>query len=220
MNKRLISMVFAAAIAAVSFSAVAQKTPLPDRITEEGAKHISTMAAIQSQSEAMGKMADAMKAMAERAVAPTAPAPVYVQPAAAPMRDCTGWAFVGCAISYTWSGVKEVIHELQPFAPAAAQIIMGKQNGETQRYVATEARLTNADNQKTVQQGFLSIENVALKPAPVTPPAPVQPPTTQIVIRDNTGPVNVAGSQDNRTNPAPVVCFVGTPTPQGTCSRG
>lgn len=162
MNKRLISMVFAAAIAAVSFSVSAQ--------SEDALKHAATMEAIGKLGDAMKAQADALKVAVERGGG--APQPIIMQQAAQPARDCTGWSFFPCAIRETWGGVKDVLHEIQPFAPAAAQIILGKQNASVAKYTATEARLTNADNQQTHQAGYSALLNLGLKPAPSTPAGP------------------------------------------------
>lgn len=146
-----------------------------------------------------------------------APAPQYV---AAPIKDCTGWAFIGCAISYTWTGVKELTRELQPFAGPAFNYATAIKQYEFQGVQAREATVQEQARQGTTQYAFGAIRDVALKPAPVAPPAPTPVPTTQINVEGNTGPVLIgSGSQDNKVNPAPVICFGGTVTAAGTCSR-
>lgn len=199
MNKR-ISMVLAAAIAAVSFSATAQ-------MSEDTAKHIATMEALKSQSDAMGKMADALKVATERS-GNSQPQPVIVQ--APPAKECSGWG--DCTVAFgkgLLGGVREVVQAVSPLAaPYYGYRTAGLQY-DFQKIQAAETTKQIDARERTTQTMSGDARQIAV--AAVTAP---RPPTTEIQVTGNSGAVNVGtGTQDNSnrpitttTNPTPRVC--------------
>jgi hypothetical protein len=140
--KRLSILILTAALAAVSFCAQAQ--------SEDALKHAATMEAIGKMADAMKAQADAMAHMADRVAA----APVQMQVQSAPIRDCSGWAFLGCAIRETWAGAKDVLHEVQPFAGPVFAYKTAIKQYDYQAIQAKENTIQEQSRQGTLQYAF------------------------------------------------------------------
>lgn len=178
--------------------------------SDETMRHAATMKAVSDLAAAMKAQAETIDRLAARVGA----APVVYKPAVAPVAEekpCEG--FGGCLVAGTkavFSGVgavvrgtAEAVAPLAPFAQARYGFLAVKEQGNTARWQATEARLSNADNQATLQAAFGGFTQIGLKQ-----PQPA-PPTTQNIFTSNTGPILVgSGSMDNSLRPAPTrYCF-------------
>ncbi len=186
--------------------------------SEETLKHAATM-------EAIGKLADAMKAMAEANAQMAARAGAQVQPVYQPPKDveCTG--FMNCTVA-GFKGLFGAVKDVAGIGVQVAGPLMAYRTAVKQydfQKVAAEQTTKQVESQQgTLQYAFGAQRDVAV--AGFNQP---NPPTTAISA---SGPVNVGGTQTNTTgsynptNPSPKVCvptFGATGQVTGyTCSGG
>lgn len=171
--------------------------------SEETLKHAATM-------EAIGKLADAMKAMAEANAQMAARAGNQVQPVYQPPKDVECSGFMNC----TTAGLKSLFGAVKDVAGIGVQVagpLMSYRTAVKQydfQKVAAEQTTKQVESQQgTLQYAFGAQRDVAI--AGFNQP---NPPTTAISA---SGPVNVGGTQTNTTgsyNPVNPTARVCTPT--------
>lgn len=210
-KSRFHQLILGAAIAAFSLSVAAQ--------SEDTLRHVATMEAVKAQAEAMGKMADAMKSMSERAGA----APVAYQP---PREvECTG--FMNCTVA-GFKGFFGAVKDVAQIGGAYVGPIMAYktaiQQYDFQKVAAAETTKQVQSQQNTLQTAFSTNQNIASMG--ISTAGQQHAPTTQ--ISNNSGPVNMGGTQTNGSynpaNPSAKVCaptYSATGVPTGfTCTGG
>lgn len=128
--------------------------------------------------------------------------PAFVMPtqnpadAVSPLATACQGGISGCIVQALVSGgteAKEWIRALTPLGSYWANMKNTQRQYEYQKFAATESRLSNADNNATLQTAFGSLERVGLRP-PVVMPTPL--PTTHIEV-SGTGPTNIGNGQLN-----------------------
>lgn len=171
--------------------------------SEETLKHAATM-------EAIGKLADAMKAMAEANAQMAARAGNQVQPVYQPPKDveCTG--FMNCTVA----GFKELFGAVKDVAGIGVQVAGPLMSYRTavKQYDFQKVAAEQATEQVKSQQGTLQYAFGAQRDVAIAGFNQPNPPTTAISA---SGPVNVGGTQTNTTgsyNPVNPTARVCTPT--------
>lgn len=172
--------------------------------SEETLKHAATM-------EAIGKLADAMKAMAEANAQMAARAGNQVQPVYQPPKDVECVGFMNCSVAGL-KGLFGAVKDVAGIGVQVAQPLMAYRTAVKQydfQKVAAEQTTKQVESQQgTLQYAFGAQRDVAI--AGFNQP---NPPTTQIT--GNSGPVNIGGTQTNTTgsyNPVNPTARVCTPT--------
>ncbi len=127
-----------------------------------------------------------------------------------PLASACQGGISGCVVQALVSGgteAKEWIRALTPLGSYWANMKNTARQYDYQKFAATESRLSNADNNKTLQTAFGSLERVGTQP-----PAANPLPTTHIEV-SGSGPTNIGsgnlnvGSQ-NPTNPTKVCTLI------------